>query len=80
MLRVGTENKYETPYSGPHTILKVHTNGTVRLQMGAVTDTVNIPRLIPFPRGANGTNCGGECNIMRTSRRARTRRKKLTKL
>jgi hypothetical protein len=73
MLRVGTENKYETPYSGPHTILKGHTNGTVRLQMDAVTDTVNIRRLTPF-RAANSTNRGGECN-MRTSRRARTRRK-----
>jgi hypothetical protein len=39
MLRVGTENKYETPYSGPHTILKVHMNGTVRLQMGELSPT-----------------------------------------
>ena len=29
LLRRGTENKYETPYSGPHTILQVFDNGTV---------------------------------------------------
>ena len=45
MLRIGTNNKYEKPYSGPRTILKVNTNGTVRLQMGAVADTVNIRRI-----------------------------------
>jgi hypothetical protein len=74
LLRVGTENKYEAPCSGPHTILKVHTDGTARLQMGAVTDTVNIRHLTPF-RAANSTHRGGECNMWRTSRRARTRRK-----
>ena len=42
MLKVGTENKYEQPFSGPHRILQVFTNGTVRLQMGAVADSVNI--------------------------------------
>jgi hypothetical protein len=38
MLRKGTEYKYEPPYSGPHTILQVNTNGTVRLRVGSVTD------------------------------------------
>jgi hypothetical protein len=42
MLHKGTEYKYESPYSGPHEILQVNTNGTVRLQVGAVTDTINI--------------------------------------
>jgi transposase InsO family protein len=41
-------NKYENPYEGPYTILQVNTNGTVRLQMGAVIDTVNIRRLHPY--------------------------------
>ena len=45
MLKIGTENKYEQPNSGPHTIVGVHTNGTVRLRIGAVTDTVNIRRI-----------------------------------
>jgi hypothetical protein len=35
-------NKYEQPYKGPYLIQQVNTNGTVRLKMGAVTDTVNI--------------------------------------
>ena len=48
LLKKGTENKYEQPYSGPHLIQEVRMNGTVRLQMGAVTDTVNIRRLQPF--------------------------------
>ena len=48
MLKIGTANKYETPYSGPHIITEIGTNGTVRLQMGAVNDTVNIRRIDPF--------------------------------
>jgi len=68
MLRTGTENKYERPYSGPHNILQVNTNGTVRLRMGAVTDTVNIRRLTPYI--APDTNHGGECNMPRTRRRS----------
>ena len=39
LLRRGTENKYEAPYSGLHTILKVNTNGTVQLKVNAVIDT-----------------------------------------
>jgi len=31
LLRRGTENKQEQPYTGPHTILTVADNGTVRL-------------------------------------------------
>ena len=42
MLRKGSENKYEQPYSGPLSVLQVNTNGTVRLQIGAIADTVNI--------------------------------------
>jgi hypothetical protein len=49
MLRKGTKNKYEAPFSGPHKILKVNTNGTVRLRVGSVTDTVNIRRIEPYP-------------------------------
>ena len=43
LLRTGTENKY-----GPHTVLKVNNNGTVRIQKGAVTETVNIQRITPY--------------------------------
>jgi len=48
MLTKGSENKYETPYSGPHVIQQINTNGTVRLQKGSVTETINIRRLKPF--------------------------------
>jgi transposase InsO family protein len=71
LLRVGTENKYEQPYSGPHTISEVFKNGTVRLTIGSVTDTYNIRRLLPF-REASSSNHGGECN-MPTNRRKRQR-------
>ena len=67
MLRKGTENKQEQPYSGPHVIRKIHTNGTVRLQMGAVVDTVNIRRLTPYKDRIN-TKRGGECNMRRSKR------------
>ena len=69
MLRKGTENKYEQPYSGPHTILQVNTNGTVRLRVGAVTDTINIRRIEPYTQKP-GFVRGGECN-MRLSKRKR---------
>jgi len=69
MLRKGTENKYEQPYSGPHSILQVNTNGTVRLQIGAVADTVNIRRIEPYNVAPDSIH-GGECN-MRKSRKRR---------
>jgi hypothetical protein len=69
MLRKGSNNKYEQPYSGPHTILQVNTNGTVRLQMGTVTDTINIRRIDPY-KGAPDSIRGGKCN-MRNSKRNR---------
>jgi hypothetical protein len=33
LLKRGTENKYEAPYSEPHNVLKVNNNGTVRLKV-----------------------------------------------
>ena len=48
-LRRGTENKYEIPYSGPHTIKEVfNNNGTVRMKVGHVTDTYNIRQIHPY--------------------------------
>jgi hypothetical protein len=70
MLKRGTENKYEQPYTGPHTILEVFMNGTVRLQKGAVIETVNIRRLVPY-KPPSSTH-GGECN-MRLSKKKRRR-------
>ena len=48
LLRRGTENKYESPYKGPYSILHVNDNGTVCLKVGAVEDTYNIQRLTPY--------------------------------
>ena len=46
---IDTKSKYgEDPWKGPFKIRKVYDNGTVRLQMGAVTDTVNIRLLKPY--------------------------------
>ena len=61
MINTGTKNKYEQPYGGPFPIIKVNDNGTVRIQMGAVTDTVNIRRIEPFT-DTPISNRGGECN------------------
>ena len=36
------------PYEGPYEIVSVHDNGTVRLRMGAIVDTVNIRLLHPY--------------------------------
>ena len=41
-------NKYETPYCGPYEVIKAHNNGTVTLKMGAITDIINIRRIIPY--------------------------------
>lgn len=68
MLKVGTEHKYEQPYSGPHHILQVFNNGTVCLQMGAVVDTVNIRRIEPFKEAPSSIH-GGECNMRRSKRK-----------
>ena len=38
----------EDPWNGPYTITKVNDNGTVKLIMGKVTDTVNIRNIKPF--------------------------------
>ena len=66
LLRRGTENKYETPYQGPYTITKVNENGTVRMIIKNVEDTINIRRLTPYHSTENITH-GEECS-MRTSR------------
>ena len=69
LLKRGTENKYETPYQGPYTITHVNENGTVRMLIKNVEDTVNIRRLTPYI-GADDIAHGGVCS-MRTSRARR---------
>jgi hypothetical protein len=62
MLCKGTEYKYETPFSGPHEILQVNMNGTVHLQVGSVTDMINIRRIQPYVETPDSIH-GGECNM-----------------
>ena len=69
LLRKGTENKYEKPYSGPYNVLKVNDNGTVCLRVKSVKDTYNIRRLIPF-HAESDLDHGGECSMW-TSKRHR---------
>ena len=61
LLRRGTENKYEVPYSGPHLVLEAYDNGTLRIQKGAVAETINIRRATPFHE-SHSPDHGGECN------------------
>lgn len=68
LLKKGTENKYETPYDGPFTILQVNDNGTVSLKVKSTIDTYNIRRLYPY----TDQNHGGECS-MHNNRRKRKR-------
>jgi hypothetical protein len=70
MSRKGTENKYDAPFSGPHKILKVNTNGTVRLRVGSVTDTVNIRRIEPYKEVSDSIH-GVECNMRLSKKRRR---------
>ena len=49
LTRPGILPKLSRPRKGPYTITEVHTNGTVTIQKGpAVTDRVNIRRLVPY--------------------------------
>ena len=65
LLARGTEFKYEAPYAGPYEVLASYDNGTVRIQKGAVADTVNLRRLHPYFEPTM-SNHGGECNRQRT--------------
>jgi len=46
--RPGTLRKMTTPRQGPYKIVQVNTNGTIRIQRGVVTETINIRRVTPF--------------------------------
>ena len=48
LLRRGTENKMEAPFSGPYEILEVCDNGTVKIKIGSVEDQVNLHRIKPY--------------------------------
>jgi hypothetical protein len=44
----GILRKAESRYLGPYVITQVHTNGTVRIQRGTISERINIRRLTPF--------------------------------
>ena len=41
-------SKMSTPRNGPYEIVRVNTNGTVRIRKGAVEDTINLRRITPY--------------------------------
>ena len=41
-------SKVERPYDGPYKVVRVHTNGTIMIQKGAVTMRINIRHTIPY--------------------------------
>ncbi len=52
----GLQPKLAAPREGPFKVVKVSTNGTVRIQKGVVIQRVNIRRLTPyFERGPSGS-------------------------
>jgi hypothetical protein len=69
LLERNQPNKLERPYEGPYLVQQVNTNGTLRLKMGAVTDTVNIRQIVPYKPPS--TNRGGKCNMPFTRKRKR---------
>ena len=44
----GILRKAEDRYSGPYVITQVHTNGTVRIQRGTMSERINIRRIAPY--------------------------------
>ena len=70
LLRHGTENKYEAPYAGPFTVLRVNDNGTVRLMVKSVEDSYNIRRLEPY-HSETDPDHGGVCNMQNSRKRRR---------
>ena len=45
---ISKEQKLERPTDGPFIVTRVHDNGTIRMQKGAVDETMNIRRALPF--------------------------------
>lgn len=48
LTKPGILNKLATPRDGPYTVEQVHNNGTLDISKGAVLDTINIRRCIPY--------------------------------
>ena len=48
LAKPGKLNKLQAPRAGPYNVVQVNDNGTVNIQKGVVTQTVNIRRLQPY--------------------------------
>ena len=48
LINVADHHKMERPRAGPYSIVRTHTNGTVTIQKGAVTERLNIRQIVPF--------------------------------
>ena len=48
LIRDGVLRKGEDQFEGPFTITEVHTNGTVRIQRGSISERLNIRRIVPY--------------------------------
>ena len=47
-------------------LMQVNTNGTVHLNIGAVTDIMNIRCIHPYKMMSSNANNGGECSMHRS--------------
>ena len=43
--------KAQAPYIGPFVVTSVHTNGTIRIQRGTMSERINIRRVTPYHEG-----------------------------
>ena len=48
LTKPGIIRKMSTPREGPYLVRAVHTNGTLHIQRGSITERVNIRRVAPF--------------------------------
>jgi hypothetical protein len=48
LIRDGTLRKGEDQFEGPYLVTEVHTNGTVRIQRGTISERLNIRRVVPY--------------------------------
>ena len=49
LIEARTADKYSKPmWQGPYVVLRVNNNGTLRIQKGALQETINIRRVKPY--------------------------------
>ena len=73
MLKIGTENKCEQPFSGHHHILCVFANSIVCLQMGAVADSANIWNIESIKAASRSIHRGVQHAMLQKTNEAATK-------